>query len=181
MFANATWGAASGAPCGISGTIAVPAVRRLHLNCAQRVASLCFVAPLAICSDAKLGLNIMEEADIYALIGEDGFARLVAAFYRQVPQDDILGAMYPKDDLAAAEQRLRDFLIYRFGGPQRYIEERGHPRLRARHIPFRIDQAARDRWMQLMNNAFAEAALPAEAEQFLRAFLGPMSTFMINR
>jgi len=125
--------------------------------------------------------TFMEEADIYALIGEDGFARLVAAFYRQVPHDDILGAMYPRDDLAAAEQRLRDFLIYRFGGPQRYIEQRGHPRLRARHFPFQIDQAARDRWMQLMSNAFAEAALPAEAEQFLRAFLGPMSTFMINR
>ena len=87
--------------------------------------------------------------------------------------------MYPRDEFAAAEQRLRDFLIYRFGGPQRYIEERGHPRLRARHIPFRIDQAARDRWMQLMDKAFAEAALPAEVEQFLRAFFEQMSTFCL--
>lgn len=123
----------------------------------------------------------MDEIQIYALIGEEGFTRLVAAFYRQVPHDDILGAMYPRHDLAAAEHRLRDFLIYRFGGPQRYIEERGHPRLRARHLPFRIDQAARDRWMQLMDNAFAEAALPAEAEQLLRAFFEQMSTFMINQ
>jgi hemoglobin len=123
----------------------------------------------------------MDESEIYSAIGEEGFARLVGAFYRQVPHDDILGAMYPRDELAAAEQRLRDFLIYRFGGPQRYIEERGHPRLRARHIPFRIDQAARDRWMQLMANAFAEAALPPEAEQFLRAFFDQMSTFMINQ
>lgn len=122
----------------------------------------------------------MDEAAIYSMIGEDGFIRLVAAFYRQVPQDDILGKMYPPAELAAAEQRLRDFLIYRFGGPQRYIEQRGHPRLRARHLPFRIDQAARDRWMQLMNNAFTAAALPAEAEQFLRAFFEQMSTFMIN-
>ena len=89
----------------------------------------------------------MEEADIYSIIGEEGFTRLVAAFYRQVPGDDILGAMYPEEDRAGAEQRLRDFLIYRFGGPQRYIEERGHPRLRARHLPFRINQAARDRWI----------------------------------
>jgi len=118
---------------------------------------------------------------MYALIGEEGFARLVGAFYRQVPQDDILGKMYPLQDLAGAEQRLRDFLIYRFGGPQRYVEQRGHPRLRARHLPFRIDRAARDRWMQLMNNAFAEAALPAEVEQFLRAFLEQTSTFMINQ
>ena len=123
----------------------------------------------------------MDEAKIYSIIGEDGFTRLVGAFYRQVPGDEILGAMYPAEDLAGAEQRLRDFLIYRFGGPQKYIEERGHPRLRARHFPFRIDQAARDRWMRLMNNAFVEAALPAEVEEFLRAFFEQMSTFMINQ
>jgi len=123
----------------------------------------------------------MEETNIFALIGEDGFARLTAAFYRQVPGDDILSAMYPKEDIAGAEQRLRDFLIYRFGGPEKYIVERGHPRLRARHIPFIIDQAARDRWMQLMDRAFAEAALPPEAEQLLRSFFGQMSTFMINK
>ena len=122
----------------------------------------------------------MDESAIYKMVGEDGFIRLVAAFYRQVPQDDILGAMYPAHDLAGAEQRLRDFLIYRFGGPERYITERGHPRLRARHIPFRIDRTARDRWMQLMNNAFAEAALPPEAEQLLRSFFEQMATFMIN-
>jgi len=123
----------------------------------------------------------MDETQIYSRIGEDGFARLVAAFYRQVPHDDILGAMYPPGELAAAEIRLRDFLIFRFGGPQRYIEERGHPRLRARHMPFRIDQAARDRWMQLMNNAFAEAALPADIESYLRTFLDQTATFMINQ
>jgi hemoglobin len=123
----------------------------------------------------------MDEASIYGIIGEEGFTRLVAAFYRQVPEDDILSRMYPANDLAGAEQRLRDFLIYRFGGPQRYIEERGHPRLRARHIPFRVDQTARDRWMHLMSNALADAAFPAEAEQLLRAFFEHMSTFMINQ
>jgi len=122
----------------------------------------------------------MEELNLYALIGEEGFARLVAAFYRQVAHDEILDQMYPRDDLAAAEERLRDFLIGRFGGPQRYIERRGHPRLRARHMPFRIDRAARDRWMALMENALAEAALPSEAEAFLREFLSQMATFMIN-
>lgn len=122
----------------------------------------------------------MEETNVYAVIGEEGFTGLVAAFYRQVPHDDVLDPMYPKEDREDAEQRLRDFLIYRFGGPQRYIEERGRPRLRARHLPFRIDQAARDRWMHLMNNAFAEAALPAAAETILRTFLEQMATFMIN-
>jgi len=123
----------------------------------------------------------MNEDRIFSLIGEEGFTRLVAAFYRQVYDDNILGPMYPKEDRVGAEERLREFLIYRFGGPQRYIEKRGHPRLRARHFPFQINQAARDRWMQLMHNAFIEAGLPAEAEQMLRAFFDEMSTFLINQ
>lgn len=122
----------------------------------------------------------MEEHDVYAMIGEDGFTRLVAAFYRHVPGDALLGPMYPEQDREGAEQRLRDFLIFRFGGPHRYISQRGHPRLRARHSPFRINQAARDRWMQLMSQTFKEAALHAEAEQVLRAFFDQTSTFMIN-
>jgi hemoglobin len=123
----------------------------------------------------------MNEERIFSLVGEKGLTRLVAAFYRQVYDDDILGPMYPKDEREGAEQRLRDFLIYRFGGPQRYIQQRGHPRLRARHSPFHINQAARDRWMQLMHNAFADAALPVEAELKLRTFLEQMSAFMINQ
>jgi hemoglobin len=123
----------------------------------------------------------MQEADVFARIGEQGIARVVAAFYRRVPQDDVLGPMYPPGDLEGAEARLRDFLIYRFGGPVRYLEQRGHPRLRARHAPFPIDRAARDRWMQLMSTAIAEAALPPEVEDAMRVFLDGMSTFLINR
>jgi hemoglobin len=123
----------------------------------------------------------MQEVEVYSMIGAEGFTRLVAAFYRQIPQDDLLGPMYPAQDLQGAEQRLRDFLIGRFGGPQTYIEQRGHPRLRARHSPFPINRTVRDRWMRLMNSAFGEAALPREAEQVLREFLEGMSSFMINR
>lgn len=122
----------------------------------------------------------MDEHELYAIIGEDGFQRLVAAFYRQVPADDILGPMYPAHDLAGAEQRLRDFLIGRFGGPPRYIEARGHPRLRMRHAPFPIDGAARDRWIALMGRALAEAALPPPAEVMLREFFDGVATMMIN-
>ena len=89
--------------------------------------------------------------------------------------------MYPAHDLEGAQQRLRDFLVGRFGGPPRYIEQRGHPRLRMRHLPFPIDQAARDRWMQLMANAVAEADLDPDAATLLREFFGAMSTFLINR
>jgi hemoglobin len=123
----------------------------------------------------------LEDSEVYPAIGEDGFQRLVAAFYRQVPDDDILGPMYPKDDMEGAEQRLRDFLIFRFGGPQHYIEQRGHPRLRMRHAPFAIGQAARDRWVQLMDRALDETKLPAGAEETLRGFFHSTATFMINR
>jgi hemoglobin len=124
---------------------------------------------------------MIDDQDVYGLIGEEGFATLVAAFYRRVPRDSILGPMYPADDLQGAEQRLRDFLIFRFGGPARYIERRGHPRLRMRHAPFAISQAGRDRWMELMTAALDEAKLPAEADVVLREFLGSTATFMINR
>ena len=122
----------------------------------------------------------MEEQDVYAAIGHAGFERLTGAFYSLVPSDDVLGPMYPAQDLEGARQRLRDFLIFRFGGPQTYIEERGHPRLRMRHHPFQIDQAARDRWMQLMTAALDEAQLPPEADAVLRHFFEGMSSFMMN-
>ena len=123
----------------------------------------------------------MEEADVYQAVGEDGFHRLLAAFYRQIPNDPILGPMYPADDLAGAEERLRDFLIFRFGGPGRYLETRGHPRLRMRHNPFPITEAARDRWVEIMMRALAEAALPAEPAALLREFLSNTATFLRNR
>ena len=124
---------------------------------------------------------LVEEHEVFGAIGEDGFTRLIAAFYRQIPGDNILGPMYQGRDMAAAEKRLRDFLIYRFGGPQNYIEERGHPRLRVRHVPFVIDQAARDRWMTLMKKAFEEAKLPDAPAEVLAMFLDSTATAMINR
>jgi hemoglobin len=123
----------------------------------------------------------LHEHELFPLIGEQGFQRLVAAFYRQVPADDILGPMYPAADLAGAEQRLRDFLIGRFGGPPRYIEQRGHPRLRMRHAPFAITAAARHRWLHLMDRALQETGLPPEADALLRQFFDEVATMMINR
>jgi hemoglobin len=105
----------------------------------------------------------------------------VAAFYRQVPGDEVLGPMYPPNDMAGAEQRLRDFLIFRFGGPQRYIEERGHPRLRMRHAPFPVDQTAREHWLKIMGKALDETEMPAEAKEVLWAYLEPTAAAMVNR
>ncbi len=123
----------------------------------------------------------MADADVYDLIGEQGFTRLVAAFYRQVPDDDILGPMYPPHDLGGAEQRLRDFLVGRFGGPSRYIEQRGHPRLRMRHAPFAVSIAARDRWVLLMTRALEEVKLAPAADATLREFFAQVATMLINR
>jgi len=122
----------------------------------------------------------MDEGQVFDAIGEEGFRRLVAAFYRQVPNDDVLGPMYPANDLPGAEERLRGFLIFRFGGPQDYITKRGHPRLRMRHAPFAVDQAARKRWLELMWTAFEEVELPAEAVVTMKAFFENVATFLIN-
>ena len=124
---------------------------------------------------------MVDDQNIYSAIGEDGFRRLIAAFYRQVPGDAILGAMYPPEDLAGAEQRLRDFLVGRFGGPQRYIEQRGHPRLRMRHMPFAVNAAARERWLQLMTNALDEVKLPEDVDALLREFFDGVSAMLVNR
>jgi len=123
----------------------------------------------------------VDDQQIYSAIGPAGFERLVAAFYAQIPSDDILGQLYPPHDLAGAEQRLRDFLVYRFGGPQTYIEQRGHPRLRMRHAPFPIGQAARDRWVQLMQSALDQSNFPAEIHHYLNEFFAQTATFMMNR
>ena len=123
----------------------------------------------------------MEEHEVYPIVGEDGLRRLVAEFYRQVADDDVLGPMYPKEDLQGAEQRLADFLIYRFGGPPTYIEQRGHPRLRMRHAPFAIGKVARDRWVELMNRALEQSRFPGDVDQLLREFFDSTATFMLNR
>ncbi len=126
------------------------------------------------------------DTSLYTTLGEEGFARLVRAFYARVETDDILGPMYREstartgETMADAELRLRDFLIQRFGGPHRYSAARGHPRLRARHMPFVIDQAAADRWVALMDAAIEEAQIPAVAAGMLRPFFRQVADFMIN-
>jgi len=133
--------------------------------------------PFAFCLDYD---PVVDDGDVYGLIGEEGFRRLVGAFYAQVPGDDVLGPMYPRHDLAGAEERLCLFLIGRFGGPPTYMERRGHPRLRMRHAPFRLDEAARNRWVKLMDRALDEAALPDEAVEVLRPFFHEVATFLRN-
>lgn len=117
---------------------------------------------------------------VYELIGADGFARLVDGFYRRVADDPVLRPLYPEADLAPAARRLRLFLEQRFGGPGTYSAERGHPRLRQRHSPFRIDAAARDVWVRQMLAALDEAAIPDPAYTVLREYFEQTATAMIN-
>ncbi|HCP12649.1 MAG TPA: hemin transporter [Planctomycetaceae bacterium] len=124
---------------------------------------------------------MLSENNLAAVIGVEGIARLVAAFYRQIPADDLLGPMYPAEDLAGAEERLRLFLVFRFGGPQDYLQRRGHPALRMRHAPFAITELARDRWMLLMEKAIGECGFSEDVQGVLRGFLGNVATFLINR
>jgi len=122
----------------------------------------------------------MDEAAIAAELKVEGFTKLVASFYRQVPNDDMLGPMYPDDDLVGAEERLRDFLIFRFGLSDRYIQARGHPRLRMRHVPFAIGAAQRDRWLKLMGNAMQEVEMSDSVFRDLEAFFQQVADFMRN-
>ena len=104
--------------------------------------------------------------------GAPTFERLVHAFYEGVREDAPLRALYPEEDLAPAERRLRMFLTQYFGGPTTYSEERGHPRLRMRHAPFPVTLDMRDRWMRHMLHAVEVAEIPEpQAEQMRDYFL----------
>ncbi len=106
---------------------------------------------------------------------------MVAAFYRRVRTDDLIGPMYPENDWDGSEGRLADFLLFRLGGSTRYLETRGHPKLRMRHITFKIGIAERNRWLEMMSAAMEEAAVPAEAREFLDPFFAQVADFMRNQ
>lgn len=122
----------------------------------------------------------MEEKSIYEMVGRDPtFQKLVDIFYARVEQDTLLRPMFP-ENLESGKHWQFLFLTQFFGGPARYQQQRGHPRLRMRHIPFLIDQAARDHWLEHMLAAIDEVGIidPARAE--MRSYFERGSTFMIN-
>lgn len=121
-----------------------------------------------------------DEAAVWQRWGREGLVRLVAGFYRRVKEDDLLGPMYPPDDWQGAEARLSDFLCFRLGQDPKYVLERGHPRLRMRHAPFRIDAAARDRWLALMAAAADELEFDGEERRYLDALFAQIADFMRN-
>jgi len=116
-----------------------------------------------------------------AVGGEETFRRLVHRFYQGVAADPLLRPIYPDDELEAAEERLRMFLVQYWGGPRTYSEQRGHPRLRMRHAPFAVTPAARDAWLRHMRDALAELALPELLERPLWDYLTQAAFSMVNR
>jgi hemoglobin len=117
----------------------------------------------------------------YELVGgEPTFRRIVARFYEQVATDGVLRALYPEEDLAPAEERLRLFLMQYWGGPTTYSEQRGHPRLRMRHAPFTIGAAERDAWLGAMRIAVDEAGLEEPHRAQLWKYLEGTAQHMMN-
>ncbi len=119
-----------------------------------------------------------------AVGGHETFDKIVHGFYVRMRQDDLIGPMYPDDDWDGAEDRLRMFLEQYWGGPHDYNEQRGHPRLRMRHMPFSIGEAERDRWLELMAESMAEVSdeeLPPNYRAAMWRHMEQVANMLINR
>jgi hemoglobin len=116
-----------------------------------------------------------------AVGGEETFRRLTERFYQGVAADPLLRPLYPDEDLADAEERLRLFLIQYWGGPNTYSQRRGHPALRMRHARFAIGQAERDAWLRHMTKAIQSLGLEPPLDQMLLEYVTMASGSLINR
>jgi hemoglobin len=122
-----------------------------------------------------------ETQSVYEIIGgHEAFVRLVDNFYARVEHDDVLRPLYP-ESLDESREHLALFLTQFFGGPDVYSQRRGHPRLRARHLPFRIGRAERDAWVTHMLAALDESEIPEPAYDHMREYFQEAATFMINQ
>lgn len=118
---------------------------------------------------------------IYKAVGDEKpFFDLVDEFYKGVENDLILRPMYP-EDLTDAKRKLALFMIQRTGGRTTYSDERGHPRMRQRHMPFSIGLNERNAWMKNMMAALDKVPELAPHKETLTEFFDSFSTFMINR
>jgi hemoglobin len=122
-----------------------------------------------------------QEVSFYdAVGGEATFRRLVDEFYAGVADDPVLRPLYPEADLGPAADRLRMFLVQYWGGPNTYSVQRGHPRLRMRHAPFKVGPTERDAWLGHMRKAVDSLGLPPDQEQTLWEYLERAAYFMVN-
>lgn len=112
--------------------------------------------------------------------GQEWFDALVERFYEGVEADPVLRPLYP-EDLEPGKHHLALFLGQYWGGPPAYDTLRGHPRLRARHLPFTIGLAERDAWVRHMTAAVEAGGLSAPDEARFLAYVGDAATFLINQ
>lgn len=119
-------------------------------------------------------------ATIYEIAGGAVvFRRLVDEFYARVAADPRLRPMFP-DDLEPGKEWQVLFLTQYFGGPTDYAAQRGHPRLRMRHAPFPIDQAASAAWLEHMLAAIEVVGIPEPARTAMREYFERGVAFMVN-
>ena len=125
----------------------------------------------------------MPQATLYDQVGGmPFFERLVARFYQGVRTDPVLRPLYKQDeDFTGPSRRLALFLVQYWGGPTTYLQERGHPRLRARHFPFSIGDLERDRWLFHMRVAIDESDAPPDEREQLQAYMTKAADAMRNR
>jgi len=118
-----------------------------------------------------------------AVGGSDTFDRIAARFYEEVARNEVLRPMYPEEDLGPAQQRLRMFLEQYWGGPRTYSDQRGHPRLRMRHNPYRIGPIEKDAWLRCMHTAISsieDSTLDAAHRQALTEYVEMAAQMMVN-
>ncbi|QWF83463.1 globin [Amycolatopsis sp. CA-230715] len=116
-----------------------------------------------------------------AVGGEPTFRKIVGRFYEEVAADtEVLRPLYPEEDLGPAEERFVLFLMQYWGGPHTYSDQRGHPRLRMRHAPFKIGPIERDAWLRAMRIALDEAGLEDAHREQLWAYLEMAAHSMMN-
>ena len=115
-----------------------------------------------------------------AIGGYPTIAKIVARFYEGVAGDEVLRPLYPEEDLGPAEERFRMFLVQYWGGPTTYSEQRGHPRLRMRHVPFKVTPAQRDRWLLHMTAAVDTLDLAPANDLLLRDYLERAAHSLVN-
>jgi hemoglobin len=124
---------------------------------------------------------VTDPQNFYAEVGgAPVFEKIVARFYQQVAEDEVLRPLYPEEDLGPAEVRLRMFLEQYWGGPRTYSDLRGHPRLRMRHAPFRVGPIERDAWLRCMRIAVDEADLDDAHRAQLWQYLQYAAASMVN-
>ena len=122
----------------------------------------------------------MPEPTIYELVGgEETFRQIVDIFYSRIEADPLLRTMFPAD-LGPGKRNQQLFLMQYFGGPTTYNSERGHPRLRMRHAPFPIGQAARDAWLAHMLAALDAVGVAEPALSVMRSYFENAANAMMN-